>query len=56
MKTTIFAYADKDRLFDRAQALNLSDKATAMFIHAQEYQIEIEVDEVTGIVKPISVK
>jgi hypothetical protein len=56
MKTTIWVYASKEYLFNIAKKLNLGKEATAMFIYAQEYEVEIEVDQLTGDVKPLNVK
>ena len=53
VKTNIHAYINKTSAYDKGIQLGLSDEALEMFIHFNEVELEIEVED-SGIVSKIT--
>ncbi len=53
IKTKIHAYVDKESAYDKGVAIGLAGEALEMFVHFNEVELEIEIEE-SGIVSKIT--
>ena len=53
IKTKIYAHISKTAAFDKGKQIGLSDEALEMFVHFNEVELEIEVED-NGIVSKIT--
>lgn len=52
VKTKIYAYINKTSAYDKGKQIGLSGEALEMFVHFNEVELEIEVED-NGIVSKI---
>ena len=53
IKTKVYAYITKESLYEKGLSIELADKALNMFMHFNEIELEIEVED-SGIVSKVT--
>jgi hypothetical protein len=52
----IYTYAEREQLYEKGESIGLTGEALKMFSYAQEYEIDLTVEEETGKITIIRIE